>query len=268
MPGVLFPQGKYWADTRRFTLRALRDFGFGKSSMEDTILDEVDKFCDELSKFKSESINLNQKINISILNALWALMVGEKLMLNDPKLNEIVAMFDRFMRGENPTSALASMFPLPEMIRWPGIRHIMLPTFHSICNSLKAVTDIAEKYVKQHQSTLDQDNTRDFIDAFLVEMEKQKCDPSASFYGDRGYYTLINLLIDLFIAGMETTSTTLLWTYLLLLHHPEVKRKVHQEIDKVIIVHFILHLNHTMNQVDKKTINFNLIIKSYKCVKA
>ena len=34
MEGVLLSQGKMWADQRRFTLRTLRDFGFGKSGMK------------------------------------------------------------------------------------------------------------------------------------------------------------------------------------------------------------------------------------------
>ena len=36
-----------------------------------------------------------------------------------------------------------------------------------------------------------------------------------------------------FIVGSETTSTTLLWTMLYLLHHEDVQARVHWEIEKV-----------------------------------
>ncbi|KAG8539120.1 hypothetical protein GDO81_021413, partial [Engystomops pustulosus] len=45
---------------------------------------------------------------------------------------------------------------------------------------------------------------------------------------------LIALVGDLFIAGMETTSTTLRWGLLLMMKYPEVQKKVQNEIEKVI----------------------------------
>jgi hypothetical protein len=50
MPGVIFTHGTYWKELRRFMLRNLRDFGFGKTSMEDLFHDEVTKLCTLLSK--------------------------------------------------------------------------------------------------------------------------------------------------------------------------------------------------------------------------
>ena len=49
-PGVLFSGGPYWKELRRFMLRNLRDFGFGKASMESMIQDEVAKLCTKLSE--------------------------------------------------------------------------------------------------------------------------------------------------------------------------------------------------------------------------
>jgi cytochrome P450 len=40
-------------------------------------------------------------------------------------------------------------------------------------------------------------------------------------------------MIDLFFAGMETTSSSLLWTFLYMIHHPDIQQKVHQELDEV-----------------------------------
>lgn len=41
------------------------------------------------------------------------------------------------------------------------------------------------------------------------------------------------LLLDLFFAGNETTVTTAKWGLLMLILHPEVQRKLHQELDAV-----------------------------------
>ena len=63
------------------------------------MLDEIHKLCNKLEEeLKSTDINeegerlmeLALKFNISIVNALWVLLVGEKLELNDDRLMMIV----------------------------------------------------------------------------------------------------------------------------------------------------------------------------------
>ena len=41
--GLIFSSGNEWKEQRRFTLRSLKDLGFGKTSMEDSINEEVQK---------------------------------------------------------------------------------------------------------------------------------------------------------------------------------------------------------------------------------
>ena len=236
-PGIVFSRGRTWMEQRRFTLRVLRDFGFGKSSMEDTILDEVDKLCEEISKFNGKELDIGLKMNISILNSLWSILTGEKLPLNDPKLQDIVKKFhDFFVKSSDPSAAIASTLPYPPMIRWSILkpfRNVMNLDIESISNAIKGITEIVKEKIESHKSSLNEEDINDFIDAYLVEIQKQDHNKGSSFYRDRGYYYLINVMLDMFVAGMDTTSTTLVWSFLYLLHHPEIKRKVQNEIDTV-----------------------------------
>ena len=45
---------------------------------------------------------------------------------------------------------------------------------------------------------------------------------------------LLTTLTDLFIAGSETTATTMRWAVLYLIHNPEVQTRMRKEIDNVI----------------------------------
>jgi hypothetical protein len=49
-PGVIMSKGKYWKEQRRFLLKNLKDFGFGRASMESLIQDEMTKLCSKLSQ--------------------------------------------------------------------------------------------------------------------------------------------------------------------------------------------------------------------------
>ena len=44
----LISQGRHWSEQRRTTLKTLRDFGFGRLSMEETVQEEVQKFLNFL----------------------------------------------------------------------------------------------------------------------------------------------------------------------------------------------------------------------------
>ena len=45
---------------------------------------------------------------------------------------------------------------------------------------------------------------------------------------------LVSSIADLYVAGSETTSTSIRWTVLLLTKHPEVQRKAQETIDEVV----------------------------------
>jgi len=68
MLGVFFSNGKLWQENRRFALRHLRDFGFGKTSMEGLIHEEckecVETIQKELDKTKDSVIFMHDKFGV------------------------------------------------------------------------------------------------------------------------------------------------------------------------------------------------------------
>ncbi|XP_040486566.1 cytochrome P450 2A13-like [Ursus maritimus] len=95
---------------------------------------------------------------------------------------------------------------------------------------LQGLEDFIAKKVEQNQRTLDPNSPRDFIDSFLIRMQEEQSNPNTEFFLKNLVLTTLNL----FFAGTETVSTTLRYGFLLLMKHPDVEAKVHEEIDQVI----------------------------------
>jgi cytochrome P450 len=109
--------------------------------------------------------------------------------------------------------------------------------------TVAGIVGIIMPYVEAHQHSLDPDNIRDFLDIMLLETKKN-ADPDSCFSTKLGIPTIVNSMIDLFMAGMETTSSSLVFAFLHLLHHPEVQKKVHREISLVCFLtfKFLMHI--------------------------
>ena len=147
--GVILSEGRTWVDQRRFALRTLRDFGFGKQSMEEMIQEEVELFKDLIIKNGEESFDFINKLNLPILNALWRVTVGERFEYDNPKLLSIVTrLTETFKRFAKPESVLVIAFPWICKINPKAFeRDKTLAVNHDIIN-------LMEESIREHQKTL------------------------------------------------------------------------------------------------------------------
>ena len=110
---------------------------------------------------------MNRTMNISILNALWSILVGEKLDLDDPKLAKIIQMFDGLFReNSGPASPILAILPFPSMGKWPVLRD--LTGVDTALKTFKATQEFIEPYITEHKRTLDPENIRDFVDLVTI----------------------------------------------------------------------------------------------------
>ena len=123
--GIMFVDGEVWHEQRRFTMRHLRDLGFGKTSIESQMMDEVrlngwhpeEHFTDGVVHFK-EGI-----FNVSVMNVLWAIMGGERFRRDDGRFLHLMNAVELFFRSGN---VLWSSIPVP----WFFVRNVpMIASF-------------------------------------------------------------------------------------------------------------------------------------------
>ena len=76
--GLLFNDGDSWKSHRRFSLKTLKDFGFGKKSLESVLLEEADRMVDFFVEKKQEPVYVQTLFNLAILNVLWTIVAGKR----------------------------------------------------------------------------------------------------------------------------------------------------------------------------------------------
>ncbi|XP_033476560.2 cytochrome P450 2J2-like [Epinephelus lanceolatus] len=221
--GVMFSSGKRWKQQRRFTLSTLKYFGFGKKSLEPVILDEFTHCAKDLISYKGKPFNPQFTIDNAVSNIICSLVFGHRFEYNDEKFMKLMKWFDRcVMIHASIWAQVYNSFPLL-MRRLPGPHQ----TVQHIWNNLK---DFVRAQMKEHQQNWDPSDQRDFIDCYLNEIEMNKGQADSTFDEEN----LITCVLDLFVAGSETTSTTLHWAFLYMAKYPEIQAKVQAEIDRVI----------------------------------
>ena len=220
--GIVFNEGVTWAEHRRFVLRHLRDFGFGKNSMEATVLDEFEELAKEMQQDCGKPVKINFRFNLTVLNILWRMVADQRLDNNNPNAQKYIATVNDFVKMVGPKNPMNVA---------PWLRHVMpeWSGYEALIRHRDMVEGMFCELVREHKRTLDRSSPRDFIDQFLLEMEAP--DAEVRQFTERN---LAVIGMDLFASGMETTSTSLMWAILLMVMHPDVQTRVQQELDSVL----------------------------------
>ena len=76
--GIIHTEGEHWSTQRRFSLKTLKDFGFGRKSIEESIHFEVDEMVDSTFS-QTGDILLRNDFNIPIINILWQIVANKRM---------------------------------------------------------------------------------------------------------------------------------------------------------------------------------------------
>ncbi|XP_006882180.1 PREDICTED: cytochrome P450 2K1-like [Elephantulus edwardii] len=220
--GITFSHGETWKTMRRFSLTTLRNFGMGKRTIEDKIIEECQHLIQNFRSQKGKPFEIKTVMNASVANVIVSVLLGKRFDYQDTQFLRLLNLI-----GENvkliggPGITLFNMFP---------VLGCLLQSHKTVLRNVKELFSFIRMTFLHHRHKLDKNDPRSLIDVFLVRQQEEKSQSTDYFSDDN----LVALVSNLFVAGTETTATTLRWGILLMMRYPEVQKKICDEIARVV----------------------------------
>uniref|UniRef100_A0A4W5QL73 Cytochrome P450, family 2, subfamily X, polypeptide 9 n=1 Tax=Hucho hucho TaxID=62062 RepID=A0A4W5QL73_9TELE len=213
---VMANYGSSWRNHRRFALTTLRNFGLGKRSMEERILEEVSHICTELESSAGGSMDPQHLFHLAASNIICSLIFGERFEYDDPVILTLIQRLEDLTK-----EALGPWAMVYEII--PVLRPLPLP-FRNVFHTFYQMKEHIKKVVTKHKNSRVAGEPRDLLDCYLDQIDKTTFNDTQ----------MVSLLLDLFIAGTDTNSNTLRSPMLHLMTNQHVQDRCHREIAEVL----------------------------------
>ncbi|XP_072318852.1 cytochrome P450 2U1 [Eucyclogobius newberryi] len=247
--GIVFaPYGPVWRRQRKFCHTMLRNLGLGKLSLEPCILQGLDTIKTQLLHLHKEhgaaGIDPAPLISNAVSNVICSMALGQRFRHDDQEFRTLLHLMARGLEiCVNSPAVLINVFPL--------LYYLPFGVFRELRQVERDITVFLKRIIRAHRESLDPENPRDLADMYLLEMLAQKAagedgDGGSSFTEDYLFY----IIGDLFIAGTDTTTNSVLWILLYMVLYPDIQDKVQSEIDAVIGQH------RTPSMTDKGSLPF------------
>lgn len=178
--GISGSSGEFWKQTRMFTVNALRDFGFGRKSLESKLMEEVDAFIEVIQNTEGKAFDIKKVSYTSVSNVICSIVFGRRFQHGSHRFEDMLILLDQNFKLAGLTG-LVGLFPFLRFL--PG-------DMFGVKRLLKNTKDIRQFFVDQiqsHRVAFDEDDIRDFIDAFLKEERKHLGNASSIFTGNLWY---------------------------------------------------------------------------------
>lgn len=219
--GVTCTDGAFWAEHRSFVTRHLRQTGYGRQPMQLQIQNELNELVSVIRDRCDTPIWPGSILSTSVINVLWTFVTGTRIPREDDRLQRLLGLLQDRSKAFDMSGGVLSQLPWLRFVapEWSGYN--LLRRFNVELNEFFAPTIAAH-----HRNYSEDKANDDLIYGYIKEMRDRQDDPDSTFTD----LQLTMIILDIFIAGGQTTSTTLDLAFMMMILRPDVQARIRREI--------------------------------------
>ncbi|KAJ8037660.1 Cytochrome P450 1A1 [Holothuria leucospilota] len=216
-----------WKIHRKLAETTLRTFTAGSkmSVLEEKVMFEVEELisCWTNNNYEEVVVDPADHVKLSVSNIMLSFIMGRRHQLDNQKLLDFVSLSDDFSK------ATGSGNPVDFM---PWLRYIVSGTLKRYESLLHSYKNWFGSYVEDHKRNYQEGSEDDIMDYLTTSTNNM--DPKELEVAEITKETLQSTVYDLFGAGFDTVSASLLWALLYLVTFPDVQKAMYDELVKVV----------------------------------
>nr|KAF6269277.1 cytochrome P450 family 2 subfamily W member 1 [Pipistrellus kuhlii] len=218
--GIFFSSGPRWRAARQHAVRTLHGLGVGRAPVADKVLQELRCLVGQLDQFGGRPFPL-ALLGWAPANITFTLLFGRRFDYQDPLFRSLLGLIDDVMvLLGTPGLQLFNLYP-----RLGALLRLHRPVLRKI----EEVRAILRALLEARPAPAPGGGpVHSYADA--LRQHGQGGDPDGLFSEEN----VVACVLDMVMAGTETTAATLQWAVLLMGRHPGVQDRVQEELDRVL----------------------------------
>ncbi|KAL3275504.1 hypothetical protein HHI36_020264 [Cryptolaemus montrouzieri] len=212
--GITGTDGELWNTQRNFVVKHLRNLGLGKQVMSTHIKNEVGNL---LKILPNSGTQIRKLLAPSIINIFWDITSGSRIKGNDPRIEKLIELLNARSKAFDMSGGILNIFPWLRFVAPKRCGYDLIWRMNRELNAL--FMEIIEEHYKSYAA----DKNDDLIYIYIEQIRNDQ----PTFSNDQ----LAMVLLDLFIAGSQTTSTSLDFAFMMMILRPDIQQKVQSSLD-------------------------------------
>ncbi|KAJ7369554.1 hypothetical protein OS493_038133 [Desmophyllum pertusum] len=220
--------GPAWKFHRKLFTTALRQYLSDIPLIEGRVSTQAEKLVRFMEEQDGKPFDPGDCLQRSVADVICGITFGEGYDTTNPDLNKLLKL-NVDVVADTATAQLVTILDF-----FPLAKYLPIKAYDRFIQPFFKMFDIIRIFLRDREKNFDpEEPVQDLISGLLHAKHEAECENDeeiAAFLSDD---YLVNTIEDMFIAGYETTSTTMKWAIAFLVNYPKYQEDIQRQLDEI-----------------------------------